>query len=149
MASLTIPRPGVARMASSPLSAARTISTIVNLASDATMTTATDDITVATLPKGTVVLAAGIEQVTVGTGTGTLVARVGSTTMSGTLASTASVGTFTANASQVPVILTADTGLNVLGATAVRTDGKIRVWAVVVEGFEPAYPVVAQRDTSL
>ena len=149
MATLQFPRKGKIALGAGGGAKVRVIDVIVNLAADVTMGTATDDIVVADLPKGSVVVAAGIEQVSVGTGTGTLVARVGTTTLSATLASTAAAGTVTAAASAVPQILTADATLNVLGATAVRTDGKIRVFAVVVEGLDPATPAVAARDASV
>ena len=149
MATLQFPRKGVARLGASAIAGVRVIDVEVNLARDVTMGTATDDIIVADIPAGAIVIAASIEQVVVGTGTGTLVARVGGTTMSATLASTAAAGTIAAGAAVNPVIASAATTIGVLGATAVRTDGVIRVFAVVAEGLRPARAVGAARDTSL
>jgi len=149
MATIQFPRKGVARLATGPIASARVIEVIVNLATDVVMTTATDDIVVADLPKGSIVVAAGVEQITAGTGTGTLVARVGTNVMSATLASTAAAGTVTAVGTVIPQILTADATLNLLGATATRLDGKVRVFALVVEGLSPTVPAVAARDTSI
>lgn len=128
---------------------ARVIDTVINMAADATMGTMADDINLITLPAGATVLAVTLQQLTVGTGVGTLVGRIGATTATGTLASTAPVGTVTAT---VPAALplTVPLGgaeLNVLGATAVRTDGKVRVVVTIVEGdAAPRETSVAARD---
>jgi uncharacterized protein YqfA (UPF0365 family) len=149
MATLQFPRKGVARLSASPIAEVRVLDVELNLATDVVMGTATDDIVLADIPAGTIVLAGGLEQVVAGTGTGTLVARVGTTTVSATLASTAAAHTVTAGAAINPVIATAATTLNLLGATAVRTDGVVRAFWVVVEGLKPTRTVAAQRDTSL
>ena len=149
MATLQFPRKGVARLCVSPIAEVRILDVELNLATDVVMGTATDDIVLADVPVGTIVITGGLEQLVVGTGTGTLVARVGSTTISGTLASTAAVGTVTAGAAVHPTIVTAASTLNVLGATAVRTDGVVRAFWVVVEGLKPTRTVSAQRDTTL
>ena len=151
MATIQFVNKGQGGLAASPIATTRVIEAIVNLPTDATMTTATDDIVVVDLPAGTVVVAAGIEQLTVGTGSGTLAARVGTVAMSTTLASTADVGTITAGAAVDTVVVpAAGATLNVLGAVATRTTGKIRVWAVVVEATKYGrYPELAQRDFSL
>ena len=128
---------------------ARVLDFVLDLSTDATMGTATDDINLATLAPGTLVLALTVQQVSVGTGTGTLVGRVGATTATGTLASTAAVGTVAATVpAALPLVVpAAGAELNVLGATAVRTDGKVRVVAVVVEGDRtPREASVAPRD---
>jgi len=128
---------------------ARVIDTILDLSADATMGTATDDISLATLAGGTMVLSLTVQQLVAGTGTGTLVGRVGAVTLTGVLASTDAVGTVAAT---VPAALPytvplAGAELNVLGATAVRTTGKVRVVAVVVEGDKsPRDPYVVARD---
>jgi len=130
----------------------RVLDFVVDMAVDVTMGTATDDVQIATLPGGAVVLSVTLQQVGVGTGTGTLVGRVGTTTVTGTLASTAPAGTVsTATAAALPaVVALAGAELNVLGATAVRTDGKIRVIAVIVEGDRsPRQAAVAARDASV
>lgn len=134
------------------LARVRMIDFVVDLSKDVTMTTATDTAAVAMLPKGTIVLAAGIEQVVAGSAGNTLVAQVGSTTMSGTLASDAVAGTYTAHADVsggAPMILTADQDLRVLSATAARVTGIIRIFAHIIEGSAPSYPKVAARDTSV
>jgi len=151
MATLLFPRVGATAL-SAGRSEARMIDVTVNLASDVTMGTATDDITVANLPGGCVVLAAGIEQVSVGTGTGTLVARVGSTTVSAVLTATDAALTVPATVpAAIPLVVPlAGATLNVLGATAVRTTGKIRVWAIIVEGVaKPTESTSAVRDATL
>lgn len=129
---------------------ARVLDFVVSLSSDVTMGSATDDINIATLPGGTVVLALTVQQMEVGTGSGTLVGRVGSTTLTGTLASTAAAGTVAATVpAAIPLVVpAAGAELNLLGATAVRTDGEVRVIAVVVEGDRsPREPEVVDRDT--
>jgi hypothetical protein len=149
MATLQFPRKGVARLCASPIAEVRVLDVELNLATDVVMGTATDDIVLADIPAGTIVLAGGLEQVVAGTGTGTLVARVGTTTISATLASTAAVGTITAGAAVHFVTTTAASTLNLLGATAVRTDGVVRAFWVVVEGLKPTRTVSAQRDATL
>jgi hypothetical protein len=149
MATLQFPRKGVARLCVSPIAEVRVLDVELNLATDVVMGTATDDIVLADIPAGTIVLAGGLEQVVAGTGTGTLVARVGTTTISATLASTAAVGTITAGAAVHFVTPTAASTLNLLGATAVRTDGVVRAFWVVVEGLKPTRTVSAQRDATL
>lgn len=128
---------------------ARVLDFILDLSEDVTMGTATDDIQLATLPAGAVVLAVTVQQVTAGTGTGTLVGRVGTTTATGTLASTATAGTLAATLpAAVPLVVPAGGAeLNLLGATAVRTDGKVRVVAVIVEGDRsPKEATIVDRD---
>lgn len=151
MPTLQYPYKGVGALSAGKIPKVRIIDVNVRLGTDVTMGAATDDIVVADLPAGCIVLGAGIEQVAVGTGTGTLVARVGTTALSATLASTAAVGTMTASASAtLPIVLNATATLNVLGATAVRNDGQIRVWAIVaLANPSPAAQNVAARDTSL
>lgn len=128
---------------------ARVLDFVVDFASDFVMTTATDDVQLATLPSGTQVLSATIQQLEAGTGTGTVVVRVGTTTLTGTLASTAAAGTVAATLPAAIPMVVASGGaeLNLLGATATRLDGKARVVVVVVEGDrEPRRPTVAARD---
>ena len=130
----------------------RMIDFVVDLSKDVTMTTATDTAAVASLPAGTWVLAGGIEQVVAGSAGNTLVAQIGSVTLSGTLASDAVAGTYTANADVsggTPVLLTAQTDLRVLSATAARVTGIIRVFALVIEASAVTIPGIAQRDASL
>lgn len=128
---------------------ARNVEFILDLAADATMTTATDDINLATLAGGTVVLSVQVQQLIAGTGTGTLVGRIGATTATGTLASTATVGTWSAPlpAALPLVVPAAGAELNLLGATATRLDGRVRVVITVVEGDRsPRQAAVAARD---
>jgi len=127
----------------------RVLDFTLDLSTDATMGTATDDIQLATLPGGSIVVAMTVQQVSVGTGSGTLVGRVGSTTVTGTLASTAAAGTVaTATAANLPaVVALAGAELNLLGATAVRTDGVVRVVVAYVEGDRsPRVPTIVPRD---
>jgi hypothetical protein len=152
MATIQFPRKGIATLAAGPVASARVIDVVVDLANDVTIGTATDDVVVADLPAGTIVLAAGIEQLVAGAAGNTLAARVGTTALSGTLASDAAVGTVTTlTAANSPAIVpAAGATLNILSATAARITGKVRVFAVVLEGtMKPAAPVVAARDTSL
>lgn len=130
----------------------RTLDFVIDLSKDVTMASATDEINLAKLPGGAVVVAASIQQVEAGTGTGTLAARVGTTAVSGTLLATAAAGTVAgATAASLPAIVpVGGADLNLLGATAVRTTGKIRVICVIVEGDrEPRAPGIAARDASL
>jgi len=127
----------------------RILDFVLDLAVDVTMGTATDVINLATLPAGAIVVAASVEQAAVGTGTGTLVLRQGTTALTGTLASTDVVGTWAANlpAATPVTIPAAGAELNLLGATAVRTDGKVRVVVAIVEGARsPNIPTVVARD---
>jgi hypothetical protein len=152
MATIQFPRKGSGGLAAAPVAGARLIDVTVDMAKDVTMANATDDIVVADLPRGTVVIAAGIEQIVAGAAGGTLAPRVGTTAVGGTLASDAAVGTVTtATAANLPAVVpAAGATLNVLGASAVRVTGKIRVWAIVVEGTKsPATASAAVRDTSI
>lgn len=113
----------------------------------------TDSLNLAELPKGTVVLAGGIEQITAGTATNTLTARIGTVALSGTLAGDAAAGTMVAAAADAtdlrPIQLTADTDFNLLSATAVRVAGVARAWVVIQESQHPfGIPKLAPRDTS-
>jgi len=128
---------------------ARVLDFVVDFSTDFTMGTATDDINLATLPEGAVVIAASVQQVTAGTGSGTVLARVGATALTATLASTAAAGVLAATVpAAIPMVVPAGGAeLQLLGATAVRTDGKARVILVVVEGDRsPRQPIVAARD---
>lgn len=121
----------------------------IKLGKDVTMVSATDVINLAKLPGNAVVVAATIQQVTAGTGTGTLAARVGTTAVSGTLVATATAGTApAATAASLPYIVpTGGEDLNLLGATALRADGDIRVVVVLVEGDrDPRAPGLVARD---
>ena len=129
---------------------ARVLDFTFNFAVDGTMTTATDDINLATLPAGAVILAASVQQLSVGTGTGTVVVRAGATNLTGTLASTAAVGTVAATVpAAIPMIVPAGGAeLNLLGATATRLDGEVRVVVVIAEGDRsPREPETVDRDT--
>lgn len=152
MATIQFPKKGGGALAAAPIAAMRVIDVVVDLSKDVVMGTATDDIVVADLPVGTVVVAAGIEQVTAGSeGTGTLVARIGTTAMSATLAHNAAAGTVTAtSAATAQIVPAGGATLNILGATATRLTGKVRVFAVVVEGtFKGWLPQLASRDTTI
>lgn len=127
----------------------RVLDFVVDLSADATMGTATDDISLCALPAGTMVHSVELQQLAVGTGTGTLVGRIGATTATSTLLATAPVGTVT---DTVPAVLPlnvplAGAELNVLGATAVRTTGRVRVIVSLTEGDKaPREAVVVARD---
>ena len=130
----------------------RNIDVILNLATDVVMTTATDSINLMTLPGGAQVVSVTIQQLAVGTGTGTLVAQVGATTVSSALASTAAVGTLTATVPAVLPLVVPLGGaeLSLLGATATRLDGRVRVIVTLVENDRfPKEPTLTQRDATL
>lgn len=127
----------------------RVIDMIVDFSKDFTMANATDDIDLVLLPGGAVVVALTVQQITAGTGTGTVVARIGTTTATATLASTATAGTVAATVpAAIPAIVpAAGAELNLLGATATRLDGKVRVVAVVVEGDQdPREATIVNRN---
>lgn len=127
----------------------RVVDLIFDFSKDGTMTTATDDINLATLPAGAIVVAATVQQETVGTGTGTVTLRVGTTAVTGTLASTAAAGTVAATVpAAIPLIVpVGGLELNLLGATATRLDGRVRVVVTLVEGDRsPRVPVSTTRD---
>ncbi len=130
----------------------RTLNFEVNLATDVTMGTSTDVIQLGILPEGSVIQAAFIEQVVAGTGTGTLQVRSGTTALSSALTATDVAGTrTTATAANLPRVVPASgEELNLLGATAVRTTGIIRVVVVYVEGQRyPNRLRSAPRDATL
>lgn len=127
----------------------RVLDFVVDMSKDVTMGTATDVINLAKIPNGAVVMAASVQQVVAGTGTGTLVARVGTTALSSTLVATAPEGTIAGAlpAALPAVVAVGGEDLNLLGATAARTTGVIRVIVVLVEGDrEPRAPGLAARD---
>lgn len=131
---------------------ARMVDFVLDFSADVTMTTATDTINLATFPAGTVILALSTQQVTAGTGTGTVVGRSGTTTLTGTLASTATAGAWAATVpAAIPYVVPAGgEELNLLGATATRLDGKVRVTAVIIEAAQtPTIPVIVGRDATL
>lgn len=119
---------------------------------------ASDSLHLAELPKGTVVVAAGIEQLVAGSAGNTFVARIGTTNLSTALASDAVAGVNTAtstlalsgnaeNIAQVPVVLTADADVNILSASGIRTTGRVRVFVVVQEGTRHfPHPRLAARN---
>ena len=131
---------------------ARVLDFVFDFAADATMTTGTDDISLATLPAGAVVLAATVQQLEAGAGTGEVSLRVGTTAVTGALTSVADAGTLAATVpAAIPLVVpAAGAELNLLGGgttPAVRTDGKVRVVVTLVEGDRsPRRPVVAARD---
>ena len=123
---------------------------------------ATDNLNIFELPKGTVVLAAGVEQVVAGSSGNTVKARVGTVDYSGTLASDAAVGTYAASATIAASgdaealvnpagrVLTAAADLNLLSASGVRATGVVRVWCVITETKSRfGRPSLAQRDATL
>ena len=127
----------------------RVVDFVVNLGVDATMGAATDDIALGTLPGGAQILSATLQQVTPGTGTGTLIIRSGTTAVTGTLLATADAGTLGASlpAALPYTVPVAGEELNLLGATAVRNAGTVRVVLVVVEGDRsPRAPAIVPRD---
>lgn len=131
---------------------ARVVDFILDFSADVTMTTATDTINLATLPAGTLIMGVSVQQITAGTGTGTVVARSGTTTLTGTLASTATANTWAATVpAAIPYMVPAGgEELNLLGATATRLDGKVRVTVVMVEAAQtPTIPVIVGRDATL
>lgn len=150
MATIQFPRKGTGALGAAPIAGARVIDVTVDMANDVTVGT-TDDLVVADLPGGTVVIAAGIEQIEAGSAGNTLAPRVGTQAVGGTLASNAAVGTITTlTSNELPrAVPAAGATLNVLSASGSRTTGKIRVWAVVLEGTkDPATATAVVRDTS-
>lgn len=128
---------------------ARVLDFVVDFGTDFVMTTATDNINLATLPAGTIVLAATIQQLVPGTGVGDMVVRIGTTTVTGTLVSPALAGAVAATLpAAIPLVVPAGgLELNILGSTAIRTDGSARVLVTVVEGDrEPRRPTTVARD---
>ena len=151
MATIQFPRKGSGGLGAAPIAGARVIDVVVDLANDVTVGT-TDDLVVADLPAGTVVLAAGIEQIVAGSAGNNLAPRVGATAVGSTLASDAAAGTVTtATAANVPAIVpAAGATLNVLSSSGSRTTGVVRVFAIVLEGTkQPNRPTAVVRDTSL
>ena len=162
MATIQFPRKGEGGLGAAPVASARVIDVVVDMANDVEVG-ATDDLVVVDLPKGTVVLAVGLEQVEAGEeATGTLTGRLGTTAVTEDLDHDDDTGTVVgmltgtdsddgSGQDQVlPVVLDDDETLNVLSATAARETGKVRVFAVVLEGTKiPPYARAAVRDTSI
>ena len=141
-------------LATSPAMFARTLETYVDFTATANqVAAAADSINLFELPAGTVVLTAGVEQVVAGSAGSTAIARAGTVALSGSLASDAAVGTITAHADVTggaPMVLTTATKFNLLIGTAVRATGRVRAFAVVLEGDKPQpAPGIAARDTSV
>ena len=113
---------------------------------------AADSLQIFSIPKGTVVEQAGVEQIVAGSAGSTSTVRVGTVAFTGTLASDAAVGTVAANADVSgghPYTVTADTDLNLLIGTAAQTTGLVRVWVIVQESARPVPRArLAARDTS-
>ena len=128
----------------------RVLDFVIDLSDDVTMGTATDSINIAMLPEGTIVVAASIQQLTVGSGSGTLAVQTGATAVSSTLLATAAVGTVAATlpAAIASIVPAGGAILNLQGAVAARTTGKIRVIVLVVEGDRnPREATIVVRDT--
>lgn len=126
----------------------RMVEFIVDFDNDEATLASGDHLNLMTFPKGTIVLMAGAEQLiadTTGT-TSTLTVRAGTVAFSGTLVGNAAVGTFTAAAAVDTDILTADTDLNILAGVANRAEGKVRVFALVVESYVPQVATTVDRD---
>lgn len=130
----------------------RALDFVVDLSKDVTMTTATDVINLGALPAGATVVSMTVQQVVAGTGTGTLVGRVGTTALTGTLVSTDVAGTLAAPvAASLPTLVPlAGAELNLVGATAARVDGKVRV-VVIIAGADrtPRDPSIVTRDANI
>lgn len=131
----------------------RTLEVFVDFTLAANQTAgSTDSLNLFEVPKGTMVLGAGLEQITAGSSGNTYAARIGTVTLSGTLASDAAVGTavLTADVSGGhPYITTSDVDFNLISASGVRATGVLRAWIVVQEGNRPTgRPKAAARDTS-
>lgn len=162
MATIQFPRKGAGGLGAAPIASARVIDVVVDFANDVEVGD-TDDLVVADLPKGTVVLAVGLEQIEAGDeATGTFTARIGDTAVTGTLDHDDDAGTVidmiqgtdtddgNGEDQVLPVILDDEETLNILSATTARETGKARVFAVVLEGTKkPPYAQAAARDTSL
>lgn len=115
---------------------------------DLTWTGATDVIRFGTLPKGSIIHAAIVEQLVAGTGSGTLTLSINSIDTSAALASTDAAGTIEAVADVsggAPFVLTADGEVALTSATATRTDGSMRV-IVYYSQLPPARPDEVSRD---
>jgi hypothetical protein len=148
------------KLAANYLPHTRTIDFYVDFTKETNqLAAASDSLNLGELPAGTVVVAAGVEQLVAGSAGNTLVARVGTVTLSTTLASDATVGTSTAtaavalsgnaeNAAQIPLVTTADSDINLLSASGIRTTGLVRVFVVVQEGANRhfGYPRLAARN---
>ena len=150
MATLTHRMHGVAALGAPSINPVRNLDVVTAFGQDVTMGSATDVINLGTLPKGTVVMGVVLEQLKPGTGTGTLVARVGTVAASAALTATDAAGTIAAGAGTFPIVLTADTEFNLLGATAIRADGAVRAHVIVTEtSFRPINYASVARDTSV
>lgn len=135
-------------LAAGNVAVSRMVEFIVDFDNDEATLASGDHLNLMTFPKGTIVLMAGAEQLvadTTGT-TSTLTVRAGSVEFSGTLTGNDAVGTFTAAAAVDTDILTADTDLNILAGTDDRAEGKVRVFALVVESYVPQVATTVDRD---
>jgi hypothetical protein len=112
---------------------------------------ASDSLALWMMPKGALILSAGLEQISVSTETtNTLAARVGTVAYSGTLAGDAAVGTLPAHtdvSGGAPALLTSAVDFNLLSATAIRLTGVVRAWVAYIETRKTTgRPAVVDRD---
>lgn len=105
-----------------------------------------DDITIGTLPKGTLIIAAAAQSQTAGATAATLTLRQGTTAVSAALSSNAAAGTIVGSAVTSPVVVAADTAVNVLVGGAGNGSGKHRFVLTVTEIVKPFVSRVQVRD---
>lgn len=114
----------------------RLISEVVNFASVPGGFLAADVIRALAIPQNSIILAAGVDVLTAGTGTGTiaLADTLGSPNVFVAAAAPTAVGQMTRAAIGLNLSIypgTTQRFLTLTGATATRTDGVVRVWALV------------------
>jgi hypothetical protein len=114
----------------------RLISEVISFASVSGGFLAADVIRALAIPQNSMLLAAGVEVLTAGTGTGTiaLADTLGSPNVFVAAAAPTSVGQMTRAAIGLNLSIypgTTQRFLTLTGATATRTDGVVRVWAIV------------------
>lgn len=105
-----------------------------------------DDVTIGTLPKGTLVVAAAAQSITPGATAATLTLRQATTAVSAALSSNAAAGTVVGSAVTSPVVVTADATVNVLVGGTGNASGKHRFVLTVTEIVKPFVARIQTRD---
>ncbi len=105
-----------------------------------------DDITIGTLPKGTLIVAAAAQSLTPGATAATLTLRQGTTAIASALSSNAAANTVVGSTVTAPVVLTADATVNVLVGGTGAGSGRHRFVITVTEIVKPFVARIQTRD---
>jgi hypothetical protein len=131
----------------------RVITLDVDFEKDFTSTADTDVIFLGELPAGTTVIAGWMYQVTPAATTDSNTVKLAledksdnATDLTSTLADTAAAGTWVVNALAAPFTCDEAHDVTLISAAGQRTDGKVQVQLIVVEGRAPTFPAQVDRN---